>query len=78
MSDLGWVRLLPEGQTLWLGWRSIEQPVVFYRQKDTASCELVATRVAKHSVVGYLLLPADSSPQVPLARTAAPTQGSGF
>lgn len=52
-----WVSLTPDGRTLWVERHGIEQPVVFYRQQDGERCELVVTRVARDSVVGYLLLP---------------------
>jgi hypothetical protein len=68
----GWVSLTPDGRTLWMDSRGVQQPVVFYRKDDDQPCELVVTQVAKDSVVGYLLLPVeqDGSASGPVAQLA--------
>ncbi len=53
----GWIRLLPDGRTLWVSKWGAAQPVIFYRQTGDTPCELVVTRVAANSVTGFLLLP---------------------
>lgn len=57
----GRVSLLPEARTLWVSQQGVQQPVVFYRKRDGERCELVVTHVARNSVVGYLMLPAERS-----------------
>lgn len=54
----GWVQLLPEARYLWVNEHGIQQPLAFYRQPDNDRFDLVVTRVAGDSVVGYLLMPA--------------------
>jgi hypothetical protein len=71
----GWVRLIPEGRTLWVNQQGILQPVVFYRQQDGGRCELVVTHVAQNSVAGYLLVPAGTPANNPLAQLDAPRSG---
>ena len=53
----GWLRLLPEGRTLWVQGQGIQQPVIFYAQQDNRPYELVFTRVTENGAVGYLLIP---------------------
>ena len=53
----GWVQILPEARFLWVNEHGIQQPVAFYRERDGEQFDLVVTRVAKDSVVGYLLVP---------------------
>lgn len=53
----GWLRLVPEGRTLWVRGQGIQQPVLFYTQKDDRVHELVFTRVTKNDVLGYFLVP---------------------
>ena len=54
----GWVQVLPESRFLWVNEHGIQQPVTFYRGEDQTSFDLVVTRVASNSVVGYLMMPA--------------------
>ena len=54
----GWIKLLPETRYLWVNEHGIQQPLAFYRQPDISRFDLVVTRVAGDSVVGYLLMPA--------------------
>ena len=54
----GWIQLLPETRYLWVNEHGIQQPLAFYRQPDISRFDLVVTRVAGDSVVGYLLMPA--------------------
>ncbi|MBZ5560782.1 MAG: hypothetical protein LAP13_00010 [Acidobacteriia bacterium] len=53
----GWIRLVPDGRTLWVSNWGAEQPVIFYRQAGDAPCELVVTRVTPNAVTGFVLLP---------------------
>ncbi|MBI1940826.1 MAG: hypothetical protein HYS33_04870 [Acidobacteria bacterium] len=53
----GWIRYAPDGRTLWLNNQGVQQPVTFYNQRGDEMYELVVTRVADDSAVGYLLLP---------------------
>jgi hypothetical protein len=53
----GWIRLIPEGRTLWIRDQSVQQPVVFYSAPDQKPRELVITNVNRDAVAGYLLLP---------------------
>jgi predicted nucleic acid-binding Zn-ribbon protein len=58
----GWIRYAPDGRTLWVRDQGVQQPVTFYTRQGDEMYELVVTRVAKDSAVGYLLLPmADGS-----------------
>ncbi|MGC2333604.1 MAG: hypothetical protein WA581_19290 [Candidatus Acidiferrales bacterium] len=54
----GSLGLLPEGRTLALRDQGVDQPVRFYPKEDEEPYELVVTGVTKHSVSGYLLVPA--------------------
>ena len=69
----GWVQLLPEARFLWVNEHGIQQPVAFYRQRDNQPFDLVVTRVAGESIVGYLLTPADANQKAggPVARLEA-------
>ena len=53
----GWLRLAPDGRTLWVRGQGIQQPVIFYTQQDSRPYELVFTRVTENGAVGYLLVP---------------------
>ena len=66
----GYVQLVPDGHTLWVRGQGIEQPVVFFSQKDNRARELVFTRVSKDDVVGYLLVP------VPVPDRGSPSSAS--
>lgn len=50
--------LLQDRRTLWLRDESVHQPVRFYYKEGGDPYELVVTDVTKHSVTGYLLIPA--------------------
>jgi chaperonin cofactor prefoldin len=70
----GWIQLLPEARYLWVDEHGIQQPVVFYRQQDGERLDLVVTRVAGNSVVGYLVMPVAPRTQAgaPVARLNPP------
>jgi hypothetical protein len=57
----GWMWVMPDRRTIWLRGQSAQEPVVFYGTQDGKRRELVITNVAKNSVSGYLILPADGS-----------------
>lgn len=57
----GWMWLMPDRRTIWFHGQSALEPVVFYGTHDGKRRELVITNVAKNSVSGYLVLPADDS-----------------
>jgi len=59
-SITGWMWVMPDRRTIWLRGQGVQQPVVFYN-RDGKRSELVITNVAKNSVSGYLILPADGS-----------------
>ncbi len=65
----GWIRLVPDGRTLWVGNWGTEQPVIFYRQTGDAPSELVVTRVTQNAVAGFVLFPGEGNPSAsePLA-----------
>ena len=69
----GWLWLLPDRRTVWVRGQGAQQPVVFYSKQDGRPRELVITHVTKNSVVGYLLLPAQSASGAggPLAQNTA-------
>jgi hypothetical protein len=50
---------MPDRRTIWLRGQGAQEPVVFYGTRDGKRRELVITNVAKNSVSGYLILPAD-------------------
>lgn len=74
----GWIQILPEARFLWVNEHGIQQPVGFYRLQDGERVDLVVTRVARDSVVGYLLLPAMAKERVsaPVAALKAPAPAS--
>jgi hypothetical protein len=55
----GWMWVMPDRRTIWLRGQGAQEPVVFYGTRDGKRRELVITNVAKNSVSGYLILPAD-------------------
>ena len=57
----GWMWVMPDRRTIWLRGQGAQEPVVFYGTQDGKRRELVITNVAKNSVSGYLILPADGS-----------------
>ena len=71
-SARGWMRLVPEGRTLWLTGLGIHQAVRFYRQTGEEPYELVFTRVAKDSVAGYMVVPAEGSQAFAQSESPAP------
>jgi hypothetical protein len=68
----GWMWVMPDRRTIWLRGRGAQEPLVFYGVKDGKRRELVITNVAKNSVTGYLLLPAEGD-----APTSAANQPTG-
>ncbi len=73
----GWIRIQPENRFLWVNEHSIQQPVTFYRLEDGAKFDLVATRVARKTVVGYLLMPSGGVSPTTTSSTQSGTEGSG-
>ena len=53
----GWVQLVPEGRFLWIRSQGIQQPLIFYTQRDSRPYEIVFTRVTKDGAIGYLVHP---------------------
>lgn len=53
----GWMRLAPEGRTMWFQDQGLNQPVLFYQKGTSQAGQLILTRVGKNDAVGYLLLP---------------------
>lgn len=56
----GWLWIMPDRRTIWLRDQGAQQPVVYYGYHDGKRREVVFTNVAKNSVSGYVLLPADN------------------
>lgn len=65
----GWIWVMPDRRTIWLHHQEAQQPVVYFTYREGKRLELVFTNVAKNSVSGYVLLPADSG------TTMAPSKG---
>ena len=57
----GWLQLTPDAHTLWVRGQDIQQPIVFYTQRDKRPYELVFTRVSKDTVFGYMLIPTQTT-----------------
>ena len=53
----GWVQLVPEGRFLWIRSQGIQQPMIFYSQRDSRPYEIVFTRVSRDGAIGYLVHP---------------------
>ena len=53
----GWLLLAEDGRILWIDNLHIQQPLIFYTQKEKRPYELVLTRVTGDDVIGYLLAP---------------------
>jgi hypothetical protein len=53
----GWVHVVPDGKILWIRSQGVQQPVVFYSQKDSRPYQLVFTRITRDGAVGYLVHP---------------------
>ena len=53
----GWMRLTPEGRTMWFQDQGLNQPVLFYQKGTSQAGQLIITRVSKNDAVGYVLLP---------------------
>lgn len=56
----GWLWFLPDRRTLWVRQQGAQQPVIFYSKRGGERYEMVVNVVTRDSVVGYLLLPAES------------------
>ncbi len=69
----GWMWVMPDRRTIWLRGRGAQEPLIFYGVRDGKRRELVITNVAKNSVTGYLLLPADG--EAPPSAASQPTSG---
>jgi hypothetical protein len=53
----GWVHVVPDGRILWIRSQGVQQPLVFYSQKDSRPYQLVFTRITRDGAVGYLVHP---------------------
>ena len=53
----GWMRLTPEGRTMWFQDQGLNQPVLFYQKGTSQAGQLVITHIGKNSAAGYVLLP---------------------
>lgn len=74
----GWIRLAGNGRTLWVRNHPVELPVVFYPKPDGQAYELVVTKVNRHGVSGYLLVPSETSiQQQDVASNSKPVTTSG-
>jgi hypothetical protein len=56
----GLLQLAPEGHTFWVRGQDINQPLVFFTERDQSPYELVFTRVTRDSVAGYVLAPVEA------------------
>jgi hypothetical protein len=66
----GWMWVMPDRRTIWLQKQAAQQPIVWYGYRDGKRREVVITNVAKNSVSGYVLLPAEGN-----STTASPAKG---
>ncbi|MBI2819896.1 MAG: hypothetical protein HYX73_07945 [Acidobacteria bacterium] len=66
----GRLHVIPDGRILWIRGQGIQQPVRFYSHQDERPYEVVFTRVAKDSAVGYVLMPAGPELAMPAASNA--------
>jgi hypothetical protein len=53
----GWMWYEPDRRTLWIADQAVQQPVALRPKHGGEPCELVVTRVDRHGVVGYVLVP---------------------
>ena len=60
----GWMWVMPDRRTIRLEKQAAQQPVIWYGVRDGKRREVVITNVAKNSVSGYVLLPAESNSTV--------------
>jgi len=60
----GWMWVMPDRRTIRLQKQAAQQPVIWYGVRDGKRREVVITNVARNSVSGYLLLPAESNSTV--------------
>jgi len=67
----GWMWIASDRRTIWLRGQGAQEPIVYYGYRDGKRREVVITNVAKNSVSGYVLMPADGS----LSTTASLTKG---
>ena len=74
----GSLGLLQDGRTLALRDEGVDQPVRFYRKEGEEPYELVVTDVTKHSVSGYLLVPARQQAAAGSSADADGTPASTF
>ncbi len=58
----GWMWIIPDRRTIWLHNQAAQEPVIYYGYHDGKRHEVIFTNVAKNSVSGYLVLPADTTP----------------
>ena len=72
----GYLQLVPEGRFLWVHKQGIEQPMLFHYQGDKRAYEVVFTRVAEDSAVGYVLMPRWSDADLPVAVNLSAPQPS--
>jgi F0F1-type ATP synthase membrane subunit b/b' len=72
----GYLHLIPEGRFLWVHGQGIEQPMLFHNQDDKRAYEVVFTRVAQDSAVGYVLMPRWPATEMPVATNPSGPQPS--
>jgi hypothetical protein len=64
----GWMWIMPDRRTIWLHGQGAQEPVVYYGYKDGKRREVVFTNVAKNSVSGYVLFPAETGATASLGK----------
>jgi hypothetical protein len=72
----GYLHLIPEGRFLWVHGQGIEQPMLFHNQDDNRAYEVVFTRVAQDSAVGYVLMPRWPATEMSVATSPSAPQPS--
>ena len=67
----GWVYFQPDRRFLWVRDHGVQQPVVFYDEKETQRYEVVVSMIRNDSATGYVLLPVESSSATGTVTSAA-------
>jgi sortase A len=65
----GWLWVMPDRRTIWLRALHVGEPLIFYGGADGKRRELVITSVARSTMAGYLLVPADRDVTNPSGRS---------